>query len=559
MNTSAQDATVRFKTPLPPGMMPNIPDVIIERELGRGGMGVVYQGRQTYLDRQVAVKLLLGAADGDFVKRFQREAKILAGLAHPHIVACHHAGLTTQGEPYLVMEFVDGPNLRTWIDEHGPLPTAAVLRLGQELAQALGHAHEAGIIHRDVKPENVLLARDPKVAADASFPFIAKLTDLGLARPAAATGDMNLTRQGMVLGTPATMAPEQLDNPEGVDFRADIYGLGCVLFHALTGRAAYQGTTVQQIITSKITGPVPKATSVLGHLPPSLDALLSRLMAKNRDERPATWAEVGTAIAAVPLAVAKPSFLRRWGGLIIILALGLSCGSVVAIVGHDSPKSETPAVVPTITAPQLIPSAAPSPTPKLAVPAATPTLAPEQLTWGTDEPAWPFDTARRLEGWTITTGAKWTAADEVDNALAGIAGMIERPLPALPCRMVGQLRLSTTPKHLTDRLMIGVRGQDGVVTGFTVYNFGEIFHLQIVRIDPVTQVPLVVIGPQTIKPAANLSVSLVVSAHHLIATAAGQPAIKADLLSTPTHVVLIADPAGAPGIVADLHFNRTTP
>jgi hypothetical protein len=374
---------------------------------------------------------------------------------------------------------------------------------------------------------------------------------------------MHLTRQGMVLGTPATMAPEQLDNPEGVDFRADIYGLGCVLFHALTGQAAYQGTTVQQIITSKITGPVPKATAVHQHLSPAVDGLLARLMAKDRQARPATWAEVGTAIAATPLTVAKPSALRRWAGLTIILALGLSCGSVAAILGHGENRTERP-LPPDLGHPLLpsaAPVAAPVPTSQPAAPSVPASLAsaPANWVWGAEQPAWPFDTARRLEGWTLTPGARWAAAEDVDNGLAGIAGMIERPLPGLPCRLTGALRLSIAAHRLTDRLMIGVRSADGVATGLAVYNLGAIFHLQLVRIDAVSHVPVVVIGPQVLKPVESLTISAIVTERQMVVSVAGTPVGTVDLLVPPTHLVAVADPNGAPGVIADLAFSLTTP
>src|SRR5688572_30424987 len=223
IDPNSQQTVASTPGPLPGAAVPRptIPEVELQAEIGRGGMGVVYRGRQTYLDRHVAVKLLLvdrAAADDEYVRRFQREAKILAGLSHPHIVACYSAGITSDRHPYLVMEFIDGPNLKNWIAEHGPLKPLQALRVVRELAQALGHAHQSGIIHRDVKPENVLLAKREGDTSD--FPFQAKLVDLGLARPQGTGSDMNLTGTGQVMGTPTTMAPEQFDDPEGVDFRA---------------------------------------------------------------------------------------------------------------------------------------------------------------------------------------------------------------------------------------------------------------------------------------------------------------------------------------------------
>ena len=231
--------------------MPALPDIEIERELGRGGMGIVYKGRQTYIDRPVAIKVLLrqGGPGHSFVSRFQREAKILAKLQHQHIVTCHQAGVNDQGNCFLVMEFIDGMDLRSAIEQQGALPETAVKRLGREMAAALNHASEHGIIHRDVKPENILL--QPQSPSDDAWPWRGKLADLGLARPSQPVDNHQITASGMVLGTPATMAPEQIDQPDAVDFRADMYGLGCVLFEAATGKPAFQADSFSALIGLK--------------------------------------------------------------------------------------------------------------------------------------------------------------------------------------------------------------------------------------------------------------------------------------------------------------------
>src|SRR5262249_31781151 len=156
--------------------------------------------------------------------------------------ACHTAGTTPSGQSYLVMELVDGPNLLSWIAEHGALAAPAALRLTRQLASALGHAADLGVIHRDVKPQNVLLETPTSTSLDLGFPSVPKLVDLGLARMAHETGNQGLTSPGAVMGTLATMAPEQFDTPDAVDFRADIYGLGCVLYHMLTGEPAFTST-----------------------------------------------------------------------------------------------------------------------------------------------------------------------------------------------------------------------------------------------------------------------------------------------------------------------------
>ena len=141
-----------------PTDLPKLPGITLQYEIARGGMGVVYSGRQDFLDRRVAVKFLSVELGGDaFAKRFQREAKILAGISHPNIVGCHMADTTPEGQSYLVMEFIDGPSLKAWIAENGPVSPLASLRLIRASAAALSHAHQSDIIHRDVKPENILL------------------------------------------------------------------------------------------------------------------------------------------------------------------------------------------------------------------------------------------------------------------------------------------------------------------------------------------------------------------------------------------------------------------
>jgi serine/threonine-protein kinase len=273
--------------------LPVIPDVTLQGEIARGGMGVVYRGRQAFLERDVAVKLLAPHLQGEqFAARFRREARLLAGIKHPHIVACHTAGTTASGQSYLVMEFVDGPTLKAWIAEHGALAVPAALRLARQLASALGHAAEIGVIHRDVKPENVLLETPTSTAVDAAFPFAPKLVDLGLARMTHEVGDLGLTSPGAVMGTLGTMAPEQIDAPDAVDCRADIYGLGCVLYHMLTGAPAFASTKLTDVVAEKrrAEGPDPCAKSPA--IPAAVGRLVAAMLAAEPAGRPAGYREL---------------------------------------------------------------------------------------------------------------------------------------------------------------------------------------------------------------------------------------------------------------------------
>ncbi len=482
---------------------PTIPDVDIEAEIGRGGMGVVFRGRQPYIDRQVAVKLLLldnGNGGTEYVRRFQREAKILAALSHPHIVACYSAGITGEGQPYLIMEFIDGPTLRDWIEAHGPLDQQHALQVVHDLAQALGHANGLGIIHRDVKPENVLLTRREQVAADDPFPFIAKLVDLGLARPAKQHADMSLTLAGVVMGTPATMAPEQFDDPDNVDFRTDIYGLGCVLFHALTGKSAFGGKTLAQIVTHKVSGDIPKASTHGTKLSRGVNELIARMLARDRESRPDSYR---TLVAEIDdLLAGRES--GQGGGLKVPLLIGLGvivAGAVVGLMlkGHGKPV-EAPvvapvAVVPIATpvepAPAQVPPpvaappvaagtppvvTAPTPAPvPVPVPAPTPAPGAGPLEFAAATPLTHPDFKSTLDDWTKEGDAVWVPSEDNANAISGQRGRISRPLPAPPWQIDGTFRLTTGGGDATLMSMLGLELADGSTWVVAIKNLGETF------------------------------------------------------------------------------------
>jgi predicted Ser/Thr protein kinase len=211
--------------PTPTELEELLPQYEVESVIGRGGMGVVYRARQRSLDRLVALKVLTAPidADADFEERFRREARALASLSHPGIVAVHDFGRA--GEYwFLAMEYVDGTDLRRVIDSRAITPREALSIVGQ-VCDALQFAHDRGVVHRDVKPANVLLDRDGRV----------KISDFGLAKLIGAAPAVGLTRSAQVMGTPHYMAPEQIETPLSVDHRADIYSLGVVFYELLTG------------------------------------------------------------------------------------------------------------------------------------------------------------------------------------------------------------------------------------------------------------------------------------------------------------------------------------
>ncbi|MBL8755576.1 MAG: serine/threonine protein kinase [Planctomycetes bacterium] len=328
--------------------LPKIPGITLHHEIARGGMGVVYAGRQDFLDRRVAVKLLSVELGGEsFVQRFQREAKILAGIKHPNIVACHMAGQTDDGQSYLVMEFIDGPSLKKWIGDNGAVPVRAALRATRAVAQALGHAHTLGIIHRDVKPENILLETVTSTALDLSFPFTPKVVDLGLARANSGNAAFGLTSPGSVMGTPATMSPEQFDDPDSVDFRSDIYGLGCALFEMLVGQPAFRAKKLTDIVTAKRARTAPDPSVENPNVPPEVAVLVQSMLAPDREQRPDSYKaldeKLDELLQTIPDAPTPRVVGEETGQTIIAKPSQLRSKSKPPKPGTQPPKSQAPA------------------------------------------------------------------------------------------------------------------------------------------------------------------------------------------------------------------------
>lgn len=200
---------------------------IVERELGKGGMGIVYLGRHTVLDQQVAIKALSPslAHDQALRERFIREANIQAGLRHSGIVQLLTAEMEGE-QPVLVMEYIDGKSLDQVLDFRGALPVEDALKIMEQVFAAVGYAHRQGVVHRDLKPSNVMVMGSGE----------AKVTDFGIAKVFGAT---NLTRAGTEMGSPHYMSPEQILRPQTADARSDIYSLGCVFYEVLTGRPPF--------------------------------------------------------------------------------------------------------------------------------------------------------------------------------------------------------------------------------------------------------------------------------------------------------------------------------
>src|SRR6266513_421170 len=223
--TSTRSETEKFQPPGVEEVAKLFPQLEILAFIGKGGMGAVYKARQPALDRFVALKILPPQVAGGpgFAERFTREARALARLSHPNIVAVHEFG-QVNGLPFFLMEFVDGPNLRQ-LEQAGRLSPREALQIVPQICEALQFAHDEGIVHRDIKPENILLDKKGRV----------KIADFGIAKIMGREAETGITETRAAIGTPQYMAPEQVEKPETVDHRADIFSLGVVFYEMLTG------------------------------------------------------------------------------------------------------------------------------------------------------------------------------------------------------------------------------------------------------------------------------------------------------------------------------------
>ena len=257
----------------------------LERELGRGGMATVYLARDLHHRQPVAIKVmhpsLATALDSE---RFLREMGIAASLAHPLIVPLYDSG-HAGGVPYYIMPYVEGESLYERLQRERRLPLEDALQITHDVAAALGYAHSRGVLHRDVKPENILLAGGHALVAD-----------FGLARAIGAADYRKLTETGVIVGTLYYMSPEQLREDRDLDQRADIYGLGCILYEMLTGGPPYTGRSLTEVATRILRVPVPSVRRLQASVPSAVDQAISRALAKSAAGRFATMQEFAAAL-----------------------------------------------------------------------------------------------------------------------------------------------------------------------------------------------------------------------------------------------------------------------
>ena len=339
---------------------------LIIRRIGEGGMGAVYEARHTIIGKRVAVKVLLEKflTKSDFVARLLQEARLASAIGHEHIVDVTDFGTTDDGRAFVAMEFLDGESLAQLVMREAPLPVERSLRITRQVASALGAAHAKGIVHRDVKPENVYLIR----RGDADF---VKVVDFGISK-AVKQGqgddapDTHLTHTGLLLGTPLYMSPEQARGDEDLDHRVDVWAMGVMLYECLTGEVPFRANNYLGIISQVLTHtalPPSKLRPELG-IPEAVEAVVMRAMEKDRNRRYALMADVerdlerllagdqnvgaGAAMSPAPAAPARGSTGGRfwvWGAAVAALVGGVAM--VLArpdppIVQHES-RSTVPA------------------------------------------------------------------------------------------------------------------------------------------------------------------------------------------------------------------------
>lgn len=263
----------------------------ITRLLGEGGMGRIYEARHVRLGRRFALKLLHPhfANDAESVARFRREAIAAAAVSSPHVAQVFDVAATREGRPYMVSELLEGEDLAALIRRDGPIDVGRAVAIARDVCKGLAAAHAAGVVHRDLKPENVFVVRD------AAGRERAKVLDFGIAK--SLSDDASLTRTGVVLGTPAYMAPEQVRSSAHCDHRVDVYALGAMLYRALTGRPAFSGEDPSATLTSVLYDEPARPKALRREIPDGLELVIQRAMAKSPDERFASMEALDMALA----------------------------------------------------------------------------------------------------------------------------------------------------------------------------------------------------------------------------------------------------------------------
>jgi eukaryotic-like serine/threonine-protein kinase len=271
----------------------------IVRKLGEGGMGAVYEARRQGLNKRVALKILTLGGNPAVTARFVQEARISAGLEHPHVADCFDVG-EVEGVPFLALEFLDGETLGARMDR-GPMGITEVVDVALPVCSALRLAHEQGIVHRDLKPDNIFLAR--QVGA-----VVPKVLDFGIAKAHAGSSHQGLTRTASIMGTPGYMSPEQAKDSKNVGPATDQFALGVILWEAVAGRGLFLGESSIEVMMQVVSTPAPPLRQVLPTVDERFEAVVTRLLDKDPARRLSSMREVGASL----LPFASPDLRARW-------------------------------------------------------------------------------------------------------------------------------------------------------------------------------------------------------------------------------------------------------
>lgn len=288
--------------------------------IGQGGMGAVLKAEQSSIRRIVALKVMAKELlkDGNAVHRFLREIQSAASLNHPNIVSAIDADCI--GDRYfLVMEFVEGRDIKAWLKKYGPLPIGWSCEVVRQVALGLQHAHERGMVHRDIKPSNIMVTVD----AQTGHPH-AKIMDFGLSRLVSETEtEGHRTRSGAIMGSPDYISPEQASSAKDADIRADLFSLGCTMFHMLTGQYPFPGTNVMEKLMARATHVPPPVSSLRPDVPAAIDEIVASLTRLNPSERIQLPSELALRLASLdvtkPATTQEPSGESSDDGLEVIL------------------------------------------------------------------------------------------------------------------------------------------------------------------------------------------------------------------------------------------------
>ncbi|MGZ3420285.1 MAG: serine/threonine-protein kinase [Polyangiales bacterium] len=274
----------------------------VERVLGKGAMGTVVEAKHQRLGERVAIKIIVPelAANADIVERFFREARACAKIHSDHVPLIHDLGQLEDGSPYMAMDFLDGQDLAERLHEKGPLRLTEAVDCVLQACQALAVAHSIGIVHRDIKPANLFLVRNSHGSNSI------KVLDFGISKLTQQDLEQSLTDTGAFMGSPQYVSPEQLNSAKDADARTDVYSLGAVLFELLTGRPPFPATDMPALVRQILRDPPPAPSSVNRDVPAGLDDIVRACLAKNREERVASVAELATMLAPFASASARP-------------------------------------------------------------------------------------------------------------------------------------------------------------------------------------------------------------------------------------------------------------